>query len=125
MYEYNIDVINVTIITNTHHPRLPKNITTTTIPSQGGIGSNLKVGSHLGRTAWATLRWEMNPTLLNPSSSGRDPSTTFFLGTNGTAALTTVSTQNQHLQVHIQTYETVVVKYESLSLSGSGMKPYW
>ena len=27
--------------------------------SQGGIGSNLKVGSHLGRTAWATLRWEM------------------------------------------------------------------
>ena len=28
---------------------------------QGGIGSNLKVGSHLGRTAWANLRFKIDP----------------------------------------------------------------
>ena len=37
---------------------------------QGGIGSNLKVGSHLGRTAWATLRWEICSTHSSPFQLG-------------------------------------------------------
>ena len=31
---------------------------------QGGIGSNLKVGSHLGRTAWANLRFKIDPKIV-------------------------------------------------------------